>query len=32
MAATKKNNRRRNGYKDTPSNPSKDLYSGYILG
>ena len=32
MAAAKRDNRRRNGYKGTPSNPPEDPYSGYILG
>ena len=32
MAATKRDNKRRNGYRDTTNNPPEDLYGGYILG
>ena len=32
MAAAKKEDRRRNGCKVTPSNPPENPYSGYILG
>ena len=31
MAATKRNNKRKNSYKDTSSNPPKDPYGEYIL-
>ena len=31
MAAAKKNKRKRNGNRDTPSNPSEDLYGKYVL-